>query len=118
MAMTEFYIEMTSFAAPFCSDTSYKYAAASTAEEALEMAADTYKHPAGLYAANAYTSSDAKNKGEKPIAKWLCNHEAEKQRLTAGLGCFSYLGHGIGDFEIDGVRHKVERPREGRVVTP
>src|SRR6185312_9944441 len=105
--MTEFYIETNSFAAPFCSDTGYRYVTANSAAAALEMSADMYTHPAGLY------SAAAKNKGEKPLAQWLCNHEAEKQRLTAGKDSFSYLGHGVGDFEIDGVRHKVDRPREG-----
>jgi len=114
--MTEFYIETNSFAAPFCSDTGYRYVTANSAAAALEMSADMYTHPAGLYSAAAYTSADAKNKGEKPLAQWLCNHEAEKQRLTAGKDSFSYLGHGVGDFEIDGVRHKVDRPREGGVV--
>ena len=114
--MTEFYIETNSFAAPFFSDSGHVYIVADTAKQALEIAALEYKHPAGLYSAAAYSSADAKNKGEKPLAMWLCNHEAEKQRLTKDLGCFSYLGHGIGDFEINGVRHKVEKPRKGHVV--
>lgn len=114
--MSEFYIETNSFAAPFFSDAGHKYVTANTAADALKMAADTYTHPAGLYSAAAYSSADAKNKGEKPLAQWLCNHEAEKQRLTADISGYSYFGHGVGDFEINGVRHKVKNPREGTVV--
>lgn len=112
----EFYIEQNSFAAPICSDTSHMYVSAENAKKALELAANKYSHPAGLYSAAAYTSSDAKNKGEKPIAIWLCNHESEKQRLTKDADAYSYLGHTVGDFEINGVRHKVENPKSGRVV--
>ena len=114
--MNEFYIETNSFAAPFCSDTGFKYVKAKDAAEALETTAKTYTHPAGLYAAAAYSSADAKNKGEKPLATWLCNHEAEKQRLTAKLSTYCYRSDGLGDFEINGARHKVENPRAGHVV--
>lgn len=114
--MKEFYVETNSFGAPFCSDTGYKYVRADSAARALEMTASAYTHPAGLYSAEAYSSADAKNKGENPLATWLCNHEAEKQRLTDGLAAYVYLVHGVGDFEIDGVRHKVDNPRDGRVV--
>lgn len=114
--MAEFYIEATSFAAPFFSDISSGYVDAPNATHALEQYAESYAHPCGLYAAVAYTSADAKNKGEKPIAKWLCNHEIERMRLTADKGAYSYLGHGPGDFEIDGERFTIAEPKSGRVI--
>lgn len=115
--MKEYYIETNSFAAPFVSDTGYKYVEAASPKEALEKCAAEYRHPAGLFAAAAYDSADAKNKGQEPLARWLCNHEQAKQRLTKSLGCCSYLGHAPGDFEIDGKRHKVENPKGGCVIS-
>jgi len=64
----------------------------------------------------AETVELAKAKREKPLAKWLCNHEIEKMRLTADKGAYSYFGHEPGHFDIDGKRHVVENPKEGRVV--
>jgi hypothetical protein len=114
--MSKFYVETNSFAAPFFSDQGSQYVQAKNATEALEKIAKTYKHPAGLYAAAAYSSADAKNKGEKPLGLWLCNHEIAKRGITKGMGAYSYLGHSIGDFEINGNRHKIDNPRDGRVV--
>lgn len=115
--MREFFIFANSFAAPFFSDTSDKFVTAETAAEALEKFAADYKHPAGLYAAVAYESADAFHKGGESLAKWLCNHEIEKERLTANLGSFSYRGDGPGHFEINGVAHVIKNPKQGRVVT-
>lgn len=114
--MAEFYIEANSFSAPFFSDQSYAYVNADTAKLALESFADSYSHPAALYAAFAYSSSDAMKKGEKPLAKWLCNHEIERSRIVADRGSYSYLGNAPGDFEIDGVRHRVDNPTSGKVT--
>lgn len=114
--MTEFFIYANSFAAPFFSDTDTVYQEGESAADALERFAAAYKHPAGLYAAIAYESADAYHKGAKPLATWLCNHEQAKQRLTDRPGGYSYMGHGPGDFEIDGERHLVENPKAGSVV--
>lgn len=114
--MTEFYIETNSFAAPFFSDGGHRYVSAATPQEALEIAAREYKHPCGLYSAAAYTSADAMNKGEKPLAKWLCNAELKKQELTQSLPAYAMRGISPGVFEIDGVRHTVRNPKGGRVV--
>lgn len=114
--MSEFYIEMHSFAAPFVSDHSFIYVVAESAEKALEKCASTYLHPAGLYSAAAYSSADARNKGEAPLGMWLCNHEIAKAELTDGLGCYSYMAIAPGEFEIDGVRHVIKNPKGGRVV--
>jgi hypothetical protein len=114
--MRDYYIETNSFAAPFCSDTGFVYVSARTPRLALEQAAAQYRHPAGLYAALCYTSADAKNKGEKPLAKWLCNHELAKARLTEGRSAYTFMGISPDEFEIDGKRHKVDDPKGGRVL--
>lgn len=116
--MTEFFIIANSFAAPFFSDTNEGYVEAESAENALRKFVDGYKHPAGLYAAGAYPSADAMKKGQPALAKWLCNHEIEKMRLTAVAGCYTYYGNAPGDFTIDNVRHTVDNPKEGRIVLP
>lgn len=116
--MAEYFIISRSFAAPFFSDESTGFVAAETPEAALEAYAASYPHPCGLYSAAAYASADAYHKNENPLRRWLCNHEIEKERITRELGAYSYLGHQPGDFEIDGVRHHVESPKQGRVVLP
>lgn len=68
--MSEFYVETNSFPAPFFSDADHEYVRADNAAAALKKLARTYSHPAGLYSAAAYTSADARNKGEKPLARW------------------------------------------------
>lgn len=113
----EYFIRANSFAAPFFSDESSGYVTASTPEEALEKYAMEYKHPCGLYAAACYDSADALHKGKEPLARWLSNHEQEKQRITKGMGSYSMLGHAPGDFEINGVRHKIKNPKGGSVVS-
>jgi type 1 glutamine amidotransferase len=114
--MPEFFIQANSFAAPFVSDTSDVYVEADTPEAALEAFAADYRHPCGLYAAEVYPSADAMHKGRKPLARWVCNHELARRRLTKGKEAHSYLGHSPGDFEINGDRHKIEDPKAGRVV--
>ena len=113
--MTEFYVVTNSFAAPFFSDTDYSYIEAETPNDALEHVAEHYSHPAGLYAAGAFTSADAKNKGEKPLATWLCNVAREKNRLMKGLGGCSMEGTGPDRFKLNGELHIVNNPREGSV---
>lgn len=114
--MNEFYIETNSFAAPIVSDRGYRYVMAETPEAALETVARQYQHPAGLYAAAAYTSADAKNKGEKPLAMWLCNHEIAIRELSRGLPAYFYRSDGPGRFEVNGRTHVVDDPKAGRVV--
>lgn len=109
--MTEFYIEANSFAAPFFSDQSNGYVEAADAAEALLKFAADYSHPCGLYAAVAYTSADACNKGEKPLARWLSN---QAQRLQGVTGSIRFDGPGRG--EINGERIEIENPKEGAIV--
>ncbi len=113
--MKEYFIMANSFAASFFSDQSDAYVKAPSPEKALEKFAENYKHPAGLYAAACYSSADAERKGKKPLARWMCNHEQEKQKLTTG-NCYSYLGNAPGDFEIDGKRVIVPNPKGGSIV--
>lgn len=116
--MSEWFIYAKSFAAPFVSDDSTDYEEAESAEQALTQFAARYTHPAGLYAATAFTSADAYHKGDKPVALWLCNHEREKQRLTKDLHGYSYYGSAPGEFEINGEKHHIDNPMSGSVVVP
>lgn len=113
--MSEYFIEANSFAAPFFSDTSEHWIEANNPKEALEKLAIEYTHPCGLFAAVCYKDANARYKGQKPIAKWLCNHELAKQE-NSPEGSYSYLGHGAGKFEIDGKLITVEYPKEGKVI--
>lgn len=109
--MAEFYIEANSFAAPFFSDHSHTYVMAGSAKNALEHFAADYSHPCGLYAAAAYSSANARNKGEKPLARWLCN---QAQRLEGVLGTIRMDGPGRG--EINGEAVTIDDPKAGCVV--
>lgn len=115
--MAEFFIRAESFAAPFVSDSSTRFVEAATPEAALELFAGAYRHPAGLYAADAYESADAYHKGAGPLARWLCNHEQAKRHATRGKPSYSYLGHAPGSFEIDGEPVMVPDPKGGSVVS-
>ena len=115
--MKEYFIISNSFAAPFFSDQGTHYVKGKSPESALKKLAKDYSHPCGLFAAAVYESADDYHKNKTPLAKWICNQEAEKQRLTKDLGCYSYLGIGPGVFEIDGKRHTVSNPKEGRVYS-
>ncbi|HWJ71903.1 MAG TPA: hypothetical protein VNX29_01940 [Kaistia sp.] len=116
--MTEYFIKGVTFAAPFFGEEIAAFIQAGTAEEALAAFVASARHPFGVYAADAFTDANASFKGETPLARWLSNHASEKARLTAGLGSYSYLGHGPGRFEIDGVLHEVADPKGGRAVSP
>jgi hypothetical protein len=115
-ATREYFVTARSFAAPFVSDTSDGYVTAETPQQALEQFAANYKHPMGLYAAEAWASADAYHKGEKSLAQWLSNHEQAKQKVTAGQSSYSYLGNGPGRFEVNGSKVTVENPKDGSVV--
>ncbi|KPL67442.1 hypothetical protein SZ64_04580 [Erythrobacter sp. SG61-1L] len=108
--MAEFYIETNSFAAPFLSDPGHTYVDAETPEDALLRAAAEYSHPFGLYAAAAYSSADAKNKGEKPLARWLSNHA---KALVGVTGMITSLRPGL--IEINGEKVEIEDPKGGSV---
>jgi hypothetical protein len=114
--MTAFFITARSFAAPFFSDESEKYVEAPDARSALERYAGAYSHPAGLYAAEAWASADDYHKSRKPLARWLSNHARELARITEPLSGYSLYGHGPGDVEVNGERHKIDDPKGGSVV--
>lgn len=115
-AETEYFIQASSFAAPFISDTTTHFVAAASPEQALESLAEAYKHPAGLYSATCFRSADAMLKGEEPLARWLSNHVIALKERTKELGAYLYVGHGAGRFEIDGELVVVENPKQGRCV--
>ena len=115
--MAEYYIVANSFAAPFFSDTSARFVEASSPEHAVSIFRDSYKHPAGLYAAYCYRDANAEAKNEKPLAKWLCNVEIEKQKAIEGLSGYSMEGAGLGKFRVNDTWHEVANPKGGRFVT-
>lgn len=116
MEMRTYYIESNSFAAPFFSDNNFKYVQAQDPRTALEEYVKAYDHPAGLYSAAVWESADAKNQGGRWLHQWLCNHALKLAELTDGLGGYSHLGHGPGDFEINNIRHTVDDPKGGRII--
>ncbi len=109
--MTEYYIEANSFAAPFFSDQSHGYVEADNCALALEKFAADYKHPCGLYAAVVYSSADARNKGQKPLARWLSN---QAQRLEGIDGMIRMDEPGKG--EINGELITIDDPKAGSIV--
>jgi hypothetical protein len=69
--MKEFFITSNSFAAPFFSDSWEGFVKGKDAKVALLNYVHDYKHPAGLYSANIYSSADAYHHDEKPLFHWL-----------------------------------------------
>lgn len=116
--MTEYFIVANSFAAPFVSDQSTSFVEADSPTEALEKFAADYGHPAGLYAANCYASANDYHKNADPLAQWLSNHVLAEREAIADKKGYSYLGHGPGDFEINGERITIDDPKGGRVISP
>lgn len=76
--MAEYFITARSCAAPFFSDPSDGYVEAPTAHEALRRFKKSYKHPAGLFAAEAWASADAYHKNVGPLAEYR-SEKAKKQ---------------------------------------
>lgn len=116
--MQEFFIVANSFAAPFCSDQSTHFMAAKTPLVALEKFAEQYKHPAGLYSAACYESSDDYHKGKKFLASWLSNHarqlEEAKDSMMKTQGCAVTRSNGPGQVEVDGKAIAIKDPKKGR----
>lgn len=110
--MSEYFVVANSFAAPFVSDQSTHFIKGKDPKSALEEFAKKYDHPAGLYCAVIYSSSDDYHKGKKPLANWYSNHLIKLKSLDVR----SYCGHGPGNFDVNGERHIVENPKEGKVL--
>jgi hypothetical protein len=113
---TTYFVHANSFAAPFVSDESTGYVEGAAPNAALQDFADNYSHPCGLFSADLYESADAYHKGEKPLARWLCNQQIAKDQATAGLAAYSFMSRGPGAFEVDGKLYAVENPQGGRLV--
>jgi len=114
--MTEYFIVANSKAAPFFSDTSTHFVTASNPTVALKQFKETYKHSCGLYAAVLFANSDAYHKSQKPIAKWVCNFELEKQKVTKDLGCYLYMGIDKNTFEVNNVKYTIKNPDGGETI--
>lgn len=112
----EFFIVSNSFAAPFVSDTHESFEEAATARKALTQYAARYSHPARLFSADCYASATDYHKGKRPLARWLCNQEIAKQKVSKGKSAFSYEAVAPGRFKIDGELVIVEKPYEGKLV--
>jgi len=116
MKTQEFFVTSNSFAAPFFSDSWEGFVKGKNAKDALLSYVRNYKHPAGVYSAAIYASADAYHHNDKPLMRWLCNHELAKAKATAKLSGYSYLGHAPGKFEINGEMITVDDPRDGEIV--
>jgi hypothetical protein len=112
----EYFIVANSFAAPFVSDTSEGFEEADSPQEALELYASRYSHPARLFSADCFESATAYHKNQKPLARWLCNHEIARQAATKGKGSYSYEGLRPGMFKIDGELVIANEPFNGSLV--
>jgi hypothetical protein len=93
-----------------------KHVRGESPEVALQDFVDSHADGPGLYSAALWDSADSYHERQEPLARWLSNHEIAKEELTRDLGAYSYFGHGPGDFEIDGVRHRIPDPKGGRLV--
>jgi hypothetical protein len=113
--MKEFFVVSESFAAPWVSDRHYEYAKGNDARRVLLAYAREYSHPAGLYAADIHLSADSYHHGNKPLFRWICNHEVALREATKNLDCYSYLGHAPGKFEINGKMIVVQNPKAGGI---
>jgi hypothetical protein len=78
--MPEYFIVINSFAAPICSDTSYKHVEADTPDEAIQAALGQYSHPCGAYAAVCFESADAMHKRKPALARWLSDEAKKNQQ--------------------------------------
>jgi len=83
--MIEYFIVANSNAAPFCSDTTTDFINAENPKDALDDFVKKYDHPAGLYAANLYSSSDAYHKHETSILKFM-SEKCKRVLKTAKKG--------------------------------
>jgi hypothetical protein len=114
--MPDFYIKGNTFAAPFVSEPVADWITAETPEEALQRLSDLLKPIYGLYAAQCYKDANAASRNEKPLARWLSNHEIAKQKATEHLGAYSYLGEAPGRFRINDEWFDVDDPKGGRII--
>lgn len=114
--MPEFFITARSFAAPFFSDTSETYVDAETPKEALEVFAESYGHPFGLYAAEAWASADDYYKRQPFLAQWLSNKAQTVERATVEKHGYRFYSEHEGHVEINDKTYEIGRPRDGRVV--
>lgn len=108
----EYFIVANSFAAPFFSETSTEFQEADSPEEALEIFAENYKHPCGLYAAAAYQDATAYHKRRSPLAKWLSKQAKWLDNKTGAIYCSI-----PGKIRINGITHNIDNPKEGSVQT-
>lgn len=115
--MKEYFIVANSFAAPFVSDQSTHFQEGESPEDALTRFARTYRHPAGLYAANAYESADSYHKNGPIVAKWRSNQASAIAKATEGKGSYSLQSNSPGVFSVDGERHSIENPKGGSLET-
>ena len=113
ITMKEYFVVANSFAAPFFSYKTTGFVEGATPQSALLSYAESYTHPAGLYAAAIYDSATAYHKQETPLARWLSNHAVFMQ---GKLG--SIRGIAPGKVEIDGTAHTIENPKKGAIVPP
>jgi hypothetical protein len=109
----EYFVFANSFAAPFVSDSSTDFIHGDRPLVALKKFVKQYKHPAGLYFAALYRSSDDYHKGRNPLVKWTCNHQLKLAEIS-GRGAYAFLVKAPGEFEVDGKEYSVPNPKDGQ----
>jgi hypothetical protein len=108
----EYFVFANSFAAPFVSDNSTHFVEAETPLEGLRKFVAEYRHPAGLYFAALYLSSDEYHKSRDAHVTWTCNHELKLAELRKkGASMFRVDGPGL--LEVDGKKVTVANPKRG-----
>jgi hypothetical protein len=112
----KYFIHSNSFAAPWFSDEGHSFQIGDSPEDALLKFKASYSHPCGLFAAMCYASADDYHEGKSPLAKWLCNSQIERDRITKDMHGFSFLGEGPERFRINDTWYDIENPKEGRVL--
>jgi hypothetical protein len=112
----EYFIVANSFAAPFVSDRSEDFQEADSPEQALELFAARYRHPARLFAADCFASATDYHKHKPPLARWLCNREIALQDAVKGKASYVLQGVAPNRFKIGDELIVVDKPYEGKIV--
>lgn len=75
----DYYYRINTNAAPFFSDTLDGFVKADDPQQALAKAVYTCDHPAGVFSAAVWKSSDAYHKNGPALAKWLSERAIKQQ---------------------------------------
>jgi hypothetical protein len=85
----------------------------------LELIGDRdvrYKHRAGLYYAAVYEDASSFMRKESALLEWRCNRLLKEDQITKELDAYTLIAWGDNELVIDGVSHKIDNPRDGRII--